>query len=507
MLEEENLMRAPTLTVIQRVTPALFAAHGLTGLLNDVFGGQVPAAIGRVRPDLARMLPPPPPVDFWQGEAGMGRAEGATAQMLGALGVPGRPADPLVATVTPPVFAWFGLGEMLAVVYGGDPMAALRPHCTGWPWWRQERVPAGWWQGSDGPTHARAALHRMLADRGWAGLESFAVARRVDMMVVRTHGLDGLLQTCYAGSPYQALRDLFPDLPPWAMSRVPRSLWTGPTGAATARAALDWLLARKGLRDASATELAERLTVTDFGEAGIQGCFIHAFGSSIYRAILAVRPEMQPWEMTRVPTAFWQRDTDRALARRATRWMLDQLGLPNPLPHRLAAQLTAGVFETWGLMGMLRRVYHSRPWEALADLDPTLQPWQMRHPPTALWQGTSGLDRARSATRWLVAQLGLAGQARIPTDLVQAEDFARYGLGYMLRCCYAGDPVAALTAAGVTVTEPVANSGPISLLRAQVAAQTAAQMTVAAELDHVYQQLYPVLYKTNLDQAGAIAYG
>ncbi len=442
-----GLAHASVAEVARTLTPEQFAAHHLRPLLEQVYQSSIYHAVTEAVPALHTWRQPPVPPDYWQGEEGCARAQAATARLLTALAIPTDDPGQLVAAAPPAVFAWGGLSEMLAVVYARSAGAALRAVFPSLPAWRQERVPYGYWQGIAGTERARAATQQLLGELGWGGLPAAVLARQVTRRTFAAHGLRGMLDTVYAGSPYAALHELFPTLHPWQMGTTPMGYWQGPQARRHAQAATRWLLGQVGLIAAAPAQIGATVDYTTFARWGLDGMLDVVYGHSPYAALVAVVPDLQPWQMAEVPAGYWQGAAGRDHAQAATRWLLEQQGLGGPAPVLVASALTQDAFSQAGLGGMLQVVYTGSPYAALADVVPSLAPWQMSHVPAGYWHGPVGRERAPLVTRWLLEQYGLAAQEpeHIAATLTHA-DFAAAGFSGMLHQVYGGSPYAALAA-------------------------------------------------------------
>ena len=95
---------------------------------------------------------------------------------------------------------------------------------------------------------------------------------------------------------------------------------------------------------------------------------------------------------------------------------------------------------------MMQHFYRGSLFAALADLFPSVRPWQVPlRTPRDYWKGEQGRERAPEATRWLLAQLDLEGAepAHIAARVTRP-DFVRLGFGVMLKHVYGNDPRLAL---------------------------------------------------------------
>ncbi len=127
-----------------------------------------------------------------------------------------------------------------------------------------------------------------------------------------------------------------------------------------------------------------------------------------------------------------------ASTRAATRKLLAELGLAQATTDEIAAaRLTRRHFEQRGLAAMLNIVYRSVAYNALADLYPDLQPWQMGKAPATFWSGPEGRIHAREAMGWLLDRLSLAqAPEEVIYERITYETFRTYHLTAVLTKVY-----------------------------------------------------------------------
>ncbi|HMA36918.1 MAG TPA: hypothetical protein VKY74_20860 [Chloroflexia bacterium] len=383
-------------------------------------------------------LPPP-----WQGSPDAARI--AVRRFMESLGLATAPVAEVARTLTREAFHTAHLGSLLRRQYADSPYHAatdVYPHLATW---RQEDVESDYWTGQAGIDRAQAATRRLLTEFMVAAEEPSAIAAAVPRSVFEWVGLGAMLDIIYAGSASAALRAVVPGIRPWRQGRVPNGWWKGLDATEHAQAATRQMIGELGWGGLSADELALRVRTATFRAHGLQGMLKHIYGDSPYAALADLYPQLQPWQMDVAPNGYWLDAEGRGRARRATRWLLARLGLLGRPPAEIAAALNAPLFTAHGLSGMLQIVYNNSPYAALVDLDPAIQPWQMGMAPAGYWQGPIGQEHARTATRWLLEQLGLA--TADPHHIgaqVDLDTFATWGLGGMVMVVYENSPYAAL---------------------------------------------------------------
>lgn len=320
------------------------------------------------------------------------------------------------------------------------------------------RAARGWWLGVAGRERARTATRRMIWELGWSTLSPEEIAQRLTYDTFMAQGLGKMLDRVYGSSPYAALHDIFPTLQPWQMGHTPQRYWKGEQGRAHAQAATRWLVEQLGLAGADPQQVAAQLDQAMFDRFGLRGMLEIVYGDSPYAALVDLYPTLLPWQMLGgAPTAYWRGTHGREHAHNATRWLITQLGLATAPPGEVARHIILETFATYGLSGMLSKVYRDSPYAALADIYPDLHPWEMARVPREYWVGALGREHARAAIRWLIAQLGLA--AAPPAEVLARIDrtaFERMHLAGMLEQVY--DPQSACGARGSIPRAAVAGS-------------------------------------------------
>ncbi|MEO8285019.1 MAG: hypothetical protein ABI670_01120 [Chloroflexota bacterium] len=285
---------------------------------------------------------------------------------------------------------------------------------------------------------ARADVWRMIAEMGLAHASPGEVASKVRKRTFREHDVYSTLQHIYNGSPYAALKDIYPDLRPWQMAHVPMSYWMDDEGREHAREATRWLIGQLDLGDASPQDIAQQVDTYVFDRYALRGMLQRVYRGSPYEALRDVLPGLMAWERNDVPRDYWLGEEGHKRAREATLSMLEKEGLKHMPVEDIARRVTQDTFVKHRLLGMLGSVYASSPYEAIRDIFPELHPWQMSKVPHRYWQGNEGHEHARDAMRWLLAKLKLDERSS-REELVAAlprSEFEKNGLSGMLQTVY-----------------------------------------------------------------------
>lgn len=336
------------------------------------------------------------PKGHWKGEAGRERARAATRNLIASIGLEDAGPAEVAAVVTKRVFIEHGLGgTVLRSVYGGSAYAALSdlfPELR--PWQMGAHVPQGCWHGEEGRRNGREATIHMLARLGLLSAQDGQIgdadpehiAGVVGAEVFDREGLGVVLRVVYGGSPFNALKAVFPDLQPWQMATSPRDYWQGGEGRQHAREATRWFITKVGI-DAEAVARADNqqlrsVTKAAFARHRLGGMLKSVYNNSPYEALADAIPGLRPWQMGKSPRAYWQGEAGRKHAREATLWLLAQAGIDiTAVGHPTwvtgadaLASVDRAAFNKAGLRGMLAGVYRGSVQRALADVVQGLVP-------------------------------------------------------------------------------------------------------------------------------------
>jgi len=161
--------------------------------------------------------------------------------------------------------------------------------------------------------------------------------------------LVGLLNHYYNSSPYEAVKETFPelDIKAWEMVKTPNGFYNIKENGV---AAVKWLVEKlkKDPRD---------LTGEDFYENRLGGLSVYYNGSP-YKAVKEAFPEMniKPWEMAITLMGFYKKKENRI---EAVKWLVEKTG-------KDPRNLTQNDFKKNRLRGLLP-FYNYSPYEALKE--------------------------------------------------------------------------------------------------------------------------------------------
>ncbi len=308
------------------------------------------------------------------------------------------------------------------------------------------------WSGSDGRERARQAVGGMLAELGMdvGEASTLQIARALTREEFQARRLGQMLRVLYHNSPYFAAIDARPELASWRHEPVLDDYWRGLEGIERAEAATTRMLTELELTELSKRQplrSAAQITSSVFEWCGLGRMLEIVYAGSPRAALRAVlvTPGIPPWRHERSPKGYWRGVEGLEHAQEATRTLIGEYGWAGLSAEQVAARVSRKMFLEHGLRGMLDAVYERRGYDALADIYPGLQPWQMSTAPHGYWTGPERRAHGRTATRWLIRRMGLRGSPladiarRLGTEIFEAN-----GLSGMLSCVYDNSPYAAL---------------------------------------------------------------
>ncbi|MBF6611614.1 MAG: hypothetical protein IVW55_00615 [Chloroflexi bacterium] len=453
LLEQYGLQDEDPTDLAAVVAEDMFTRHGLYGMLSILYNSSPYNALTDAFPQLPKREPKTyVPKGYWQSEVGRGHAREGTRSLITSLGLDVDDPVAIAAVIDKPAFIEHGLGAPFREVYGSSAYAALSdlfPELR--PWQMGSKVPQRCWQGEEGRRNGVEATRHMLVEMGLLERDSEQIAQVVDADAFERAGLITMLGKVYSGSPYEALKAIFPELRPWQMAKTPREFWQGEEGRQHAREATLWMLSRLAIEAKLGSTGLRTITKETFQQHYLGGMLANIYGNSPHDALADAIPGLLPWQVRSAPREYWQGAEGREHAREATRWLLAELGLVKvgePIDQSaIANRIDRADFIEAGLGGMLAIVYDGGVYEALSDVAPDLIPWQMgTQVPFNYWKGEQGRENARNAMRWMLAQLGLedASLAEVAEKVTQ-EIFIRFGLQGMLASVYRSSRFAALS--------------------------------------------------------------
>ncbi len=273
--------------------------------------------------------------------------------------------------VTYNLFVETGFQPFLWAFYDNSPYAAVmdayKNQVTPWDF----RVkPNGFWRGHNKKRHIRAALEWFASKHKLDKQSDLSVVTRTQF---EEAGLTYLLNTIFNGSPFLALKQIFPGLKPWER-QVPANYYASPSNR---KEAIDAFLIQAGIvnmdsmNSEEAYEAGIRLVVSkqtlcDFGLRGL----LVPYKGSPYRLFADFFPkQILPWTI-HGSKEVW-RENPKETAAQAVRWLFDKyLRIPSA---ELPEYATNRLFWNVGFSGILtnRSIgFNSSTYEAINNAYP-----------------------------------------------------------------------------------------------------------------------------------------
>lgn len=304
------------------------------------------------------------------------------------------------------------------------------------------------WSGPGADVRARQAVAQMLTDMGLDRSSPLQVAREATLEPFQARGLGPMLRVLYRNHPYLAVTHCRPELASWRHKPVLDDYWRGHEGIERAKAATAKMLDELGLAEVSRRDPSitlARLTLPVVTWCGLDNMIQVVYSGSVRAALRAILPGIPPWRHSRSPKGHWQGIEGVERAQETTRTLIGEYGWAGLPAEEVAERVSRKMFLDHGLAGMLDAVYERRAYDALADIYPGLQPWQMGTAPHGYWSRSDRRANGRAATRWLIRRSGLRGAplAEVATRL-NREAYEANGLSGMLSCVYDNSPYSAL---------------------------------------------------------------
>ena len=237
--------------------------------------------------------------------------------------------------------------------------------------WEFNRVPKDFWTGKDGSENILQALNWFKEKRGIKDENDCMRIRGEDF---ENDGLDYVLNYCFNGVPYLALKTIFPNLQPWQTSSTPDHFFDSRENQLTA--ILSFLVSNNlpsivGLNSEETYELGLRKLVSkdNLGDHGLRVVLKH-HGGSTYRLFKNLFPEqILPWTLAGVKEAW--KEEPRKIATKAIRWLFDDyLAIPQDELPKYASNY---LFWRVGFSGILtnKRIgFSSSPYRAVNSAYP-----------------------------------------------------------------------------------------------------------------------------------------
>jgi len=221
--------------------------------------------------------------------------------------------------------------------------------------------------------------------------------------------------------------------------RFPNNFFEGEIGRARAAIITCYLLEDKlGIE---VEDIPRAIHKKLFYQNGLTWMLGSCFDWSPYKAIDNAYPgRFHKWQFN--VKGMWQGPNRLRLAAEATKWMIERKErvAVEDIPQRISAT----TFGKYNLRGMLSVCFRGSFFRAIENAYPKrFHAWEFRNVPKNFWQGETGLENARRATRWLVEERLHVPRERVYQD-VTYHLFREHGLGGMLTGCFSGSSIQAL---------------------------------------------------------------
>lgn len=231
---------------------------------------------------------------------------------------------------------------------------------------KRRRFPNNFFEGSVGRARAGVITRYLLEEKLGIGVDE--IPRAIHKKLFYENGLTWMLGSCFDWSPYKAIDNAYPGrFHKWQFNV--KGMWQGPERFKLAAEATRWMIEEK--EGCAVGEIPQRISATTFGKYNLRGMLSVCFRGSFFRAIENAYPgRFHPWEFRNVPKNFWQGEQGLENARRATRWLVeDMLGVP---PEAVFQDVTYHLFREYGLGGMLTGCFLGSSIQALHNAYPDL---------------------------------------------------------------------------------------------------------------------------------------
>jgi hypothetical protein len=231
---------------------------------------------------------------------------------------------------------------------------------------RRRRFPNNFFHGKEGKRRAGVITRYLLEDK--LGVPTDEIPKTIHKKLFYENGLTWMLGSCFDWSPYRAIDNAYPGrFHKWQFNV--KGMWQGPDRYRLAAQATRWMI--EDVEDCPVCDIPRNISATTFGKHNLRGMLSVCFKGSFFRAIENAYPgRFHPWEFRNVPKNFWQGEQGLANARRATRWLCEEvLRVPR---ERVFQDVTYHLFREHGLGGMLTGCFNGSSIQALHNAYPDL---------------------------------------------------------------------------------------------------------------------------------------
>ena len=221
--------------------------------------------------------------------------------------------------------------------------------------------------------------------------------------------------------------------------RFPKNFWSDKESDSYAPLIIRYMV--ESVEKWKMEDIPNKIRKEIFAKNKLAGMLSIKYDSSPYKAIMAAYPKLpfNAWDFVNAPNEYWQGETGRENAIRATKWLIeDKLKWSK---SEVKEKITHQVFIDNNLLGMLKRVYNCSIWEAINDSYPNqFMPWEIGvHVANEYWTKERGI----AATKWLIEEKLKWDKNKICENLTK-EVFIKNNLYGMLQRCFESSPYRAI---------------------------------------------------------------
>lgn len=218
------------------------------------------------------------PNEFWKGEDSIARGIACMKYIMED--VLKLNNENCISHINKSFFAKNKLTGMLYYVFDDSPYKALNAVYPGrYMPWEMNMTPSGYWNDID---NAIKSIKWLIEEK--LHLSEDEIKKVYSKKIYRENRLEGMLQTCFQGSPYLAINTAYPcKYKEWEFSLCPREFWC----RETAITAVKWLI--EDILNYSHDDICKNITISFFKKHGIFGA-LYAMKWGPYDAINAAYP-------------------------------------------------------------------------------------------------------------------------------------------------------------------------------------------------------------------------
>ena len=231
---------------------------------------------------------------------------------------------------------------------------------------RRRRFPNNFFRGPEGRGRAGVITRYLLEEK--LGIKVDDIPRAIHKKLFYDNGLTWMLGSCFDWSPYKAIDNAYPErFHKWQFNV--KGMWQGPERFRLAAEATRWMI--QDVERVTVDDIPQRISATTFGKYNLRGMLSVCFRGSFFRAIENAYPgRFHPWEFRNVPKNFWQGEQGLVNARRATRWLCQDI--LEVQKDNVFQDVTYHLFREHGLGGMLTGCFSGSSIQALHNAYPDL---------------------------------------------------------------------------------------------------------------------------------------